>query len=158
MVMEKGLPANARLSVDRRSGRVYDLLRHEQVAVERTADGLSFDVELGPGGGSVYMIVEQEIADVRIEAPGKVRRGKGAKVEARIVDGAGKPIAAVIPVEVEIFDGEGKPAEFSGYYGASDGELSLELDIAENDLPGDWTIRLTELASGRSVERKLKGR
>lgn len=158
LVMEKGLPANARLSVDRRSGRVYDLLRHEQVAVERTADGLSFDVELGPGGGSVYMIVEQEIADVRIEAPGKVRRGKGAKVEARIVDGAGKPIAAVIPVEVEIFDGEGKPAEFSGYYGASDGELSLELDIAENDLPGDWTIRLTELASGRSVERKLKVR
>ena len=104
----------------------------------------------------MYMIVEQEIAEVKVEAPGKVRRGKRAKVEVRVVDGSGKAIAAVIPVEVEILDGEGKPAEFSGYYGASDGELSLELDIAENDLPGDWTIRLTELASGRSAERKLK--
>lgn len=156
LVMEKGLPASARLSVDRRSGRVYDLLHHQEVTTETTADGLSFDVELGPGGGSVYMIVEQEIAEVKVEAPGKVRRGKRAKVEVRVVDGSGKAIAAVIPVEVEILDGEGKPAEFSGYYGASDGELSLELDIAENDLPGDWTIRLTELASGRSAERKLK--
>jgi len=158
LVMEKGLPASAMLSVDRRSGRVYDLLRHEQVVTETTADGLSFDVELGPGGGGVYLIVEQEIAGVEIEAPSKVRRGKRAKVEGRIVDGEGKPIDAVIPVEVEIFDGEGQPAEFSGYYGAGDGELSLELDIAENDLRGDWTVRLTELASGRSAERKLKVR
>ena len=155
LVMEKGLPASAILSVQRRSGQVYDLLNHAQVAARVTDGGLEFGTDLGPGGGSVYLIVDQAIAGVRIEAPEQVGRGDRVEIEARIVDAAGEPVGAVIPVQVEILDGEGRPAEFSGYYGARDGQLALTLDIAANDAPGEWMIRLTELASGRSAAREL---
>jgi hypothetical protein len=39
-------------------------------------------------------------------------------------------------------------AEFSGYYGAKDGQLDVPIDIAANDAPGVWKIRARELASG----------
>lgn len=49
----------------------------------------------------------------------------------------------------------GHPAEFSGFYGAKAGRLSLSLNLARNDTPGDWIIRVRELASGQSTERNL---
>ncbi|MCP4639639.1 MAG: hypothetical protein GY851_04370, partial [bacterium] len=69
-----------------------------------------------------------------------------------VLDDAGKPLAAVVPVQLEILDPQDRPAEYSGYYGAKDGTLSVDLDLAPNDLTGRWTIRATELASGKSGE------
>lgn len=37
---------------------------------------------------------------------------------------------------------------WSGFYGAANGTLTLKLDIADNDVPGVWQIRVRELASG----------
>lgn len=55
---------------------------------------------------------------------------------------------AVIPIELDLRDPDGKRAEFSGYYGALDGRLSVTLTPAVNDTPGMWTIEARELASG----------
>ena len=52
-------------------------------------------------------------------------------------------------------DPRGHPAEFSGFYGAKAGRLTLSLDSARNDTPGNWIIRVRELASGQSAERNL---
>lgn len=65
-----------------------------------------------------------------------------------VVDEKSQPVPAVIPLEVEITDPAGRVAEFSGYYGAAEGQLPLKLDIAKNDRPGTWQIRVRELASG----------
>jgi hypothetical protein len=155
MVMEKGLAASADLHLARGAGHVYDLVRHQEVLVQRDGDGLRFKAELGPGGGRVYMVTDQALDGVRLKAPKRVRRGRSLAVEVRVVDGRGKNIAAVVPVRLEVLDPAGRPAERSGYYGARDGRLAVELDIAANDAAGQWTLRLTELASGRSVEKKL---
>ena len=125
------------------------------VAARKTDDGLEFGAELGPGDGRVYLILDKEIAGVRIEVPEQIARGDRVEVRGRVVDGSGKPVGAVVPVRVEVLDGEGRPAEFSGYYGARAGELGLTLDIAVNDAPGEWTVRLTELASGRGAARAM---
>jgi hypothetical protein len=57
----------------------------------------------------------------------------------------------VVPVRVEIRDPAGSDAEWSGYYGAKDGQLELRLDIASNDRVGLWLIRVKELASSREA-------
>ncbi len=65
-----------------------------------------------------------------------------------MLDDQNKPLAAVVPVEIDIRDGDGRLAEYSGSYAAVDGQLRLALDIAPNDTPGTWLIGARELASG----------
>lgn len=54
------------------------------------------------------------------------------------------------------------PASFApeggGHYAAKDGLLSISLDISTNDATGERTVRATELASGKTAERKWKVR
>lgn len=38
----------------------------------------------------------------------------------------------------------------------SGGRLAIALNLASNDLPGEWAIRVKELASGLSGERTLR--
>jgi hypothetical protein len=113
---------------------------------------LFIDQQFGPGGGVLFMVTERPIAGVRVEVPPQARCGQQVTCDIAIVDGAGRPLDAIVPVEVKVLDAEGKPAEFSGFYGAKDGRLSLKLELAANDVPGPWRVRVQELASGLSQE------
>jgi hypothetical protein len=154
-VMEKGLPNSATLSVRRKPGFVYDLVRHEAVPARATADGVELDVSFGPGDGGLYMLTSRPIAAVQVKALGRARRGGSVDVTVSVVDAKGEALPAVVPVQVQILDAEGRPAEFSGYYGAKDGRVSVRMDLAANDAPGTWLIKATELASGLSKQQRL---
>jgi hypothetical protein len=155
-VMEKGVAVTAEIHVRRQAAAVYDLAAHQPVPVRAQADAMAFDVQLGPGGGAVYLICDQHIDGVQVHAPERATAGERLQIEVTVIDPQGGPIAAVVPVRVDVTDPDGRAAEFSGYYGASDGRLSVTLDLAPNDLPGTWRIRVSELASGRSAERTFQ--
>ena len=152
LVMEKGLPNAATLTVHRDAGYVYDLVAHELVSATQTPEGLVIEREFGPGDGHLLMITSAPVTELQVNGPEQASRGQQVRLEIRVLDDAGQPLAAVVPVEVDIIDPEGRSAEFSGYYGAKDGELGINLDLAPNDLTGLWTVRATELASGRSTQ------
>ncbi len=148
LVMENGLPASAQFTVNRSAGFVYDLLDHRPVPVEGDGTVMRMPVELEPGGGRLWLITEKAIAGVQIQAPAEAVRGEGLPVVVTVVDDAGAPVNAVIPLELVIRDPDGRRAEFSGFYGARDGQASITLTLAPNDTPGVWTIEARELASG----------
>ncbi|NLF17443.1 MAG: hypothetical protein GX595_09315, partial [Lentisphaerae bacterium] len=152
LVMEKGLPHQATLSIRRPGASVYDLLDSRAVAVRATATGVEWEASLGPGEGRVYMVTPRPVADVRLAVAQRRPADRAVAARASVVDPDGNPLAAVVPVRVDILDPAGAPAEFSGYYGARDGALDLRLDLASNDAPGTWTVRIRELASGRTAE------
>ena len=54
----------------------------------------------------------------------------------------------MLPLRVELRDPDGRLAEFSGYHAAVAGRLDLTFDLARNDLPGAWHLRVQELAAG----------
>ena len=157
-VMEKGLPNSAALTVRRDNGYVYDLVAHRQVSVTPSRRGLLFEVEFGPGEGRLFMITDQKIAGVEVTTSAQAKLGDRVTIGLAVVDAERRPVEAVVPVQLEILDPKGEPGEFSGYYGAKDGALSVNIDIAPNDLAGPWTIRATELASGLRGERQLSMR
>ena len=148
LVMEQGLDATAEFGVRRPSGFVYDLLHHR--AVENTvANGMMrWPVELEPGGGGLWLITDTPIQRLTIQAPTEARRASAITMQLIVTDNAGSAIDAVIPMEIRIADPDGRPAEFSGFFGAKDGTLELNLAFAPNDTLGTWTIEATELASG----------
>ena len=154
-VMEEGLPADAVLSVKRPQANVYDLVDGQAVAATHASGQTDFKAHFGPGDGRVFLVTNQKIADVRVDAPTQAHLGSQVRLNASVLDQSGKPVKAVIPVKVEILDPQNKAAEFSGFYGAKGGRLAIAADLASNDPAGQWTIRVTELASGLTGERKV---
>ena len=150
-VHERGVPTTAEVILNSNAAAVYDLVSHQAVQIQRAngLQSLTIPVTLGPCDGWLLMAVPKPIAIVSITGPDHGQRGETWTGEIRVLDADGKPLDAVIPLSVEIFDGDGRLAEFSGYYAAVHGALKLSLDIAANDQPGAWEIRVQELASGQ---------
>ena len=158
LVMEQGLPHEASVSVDMPGATVYDLLDGRAVQTEASARGPRWDVSLGPGEGRVYMLTPRPLESVRVQVGAREPGDRAVRVLVQVVDAAGRPISAVVPVQIEVLDPDGAAAEFSGYYGAADGEVSLDLTLAPNDAPGTWTVRAREMASGRTAEARFEYR
>ena len=102
------------------------------------------------------MLTERAIEAVRVDAPPQARLGDTFAITIAVVDGSGDALPAVVPLQVSILDPQGREAEFSGFYGAKDGRLAIQLDLATNDLPGNWTIRARELASGLQQDQSIE--
>jgi hypothetical protein len=156
LVMENGLPSTTTLSIGRTEGIMYDLIEGRPVAVTREGDRLAARIQLGPCDGRLYLVCPRPIASLNLDAPRTAGRGSRARVSIEVRDSSGKPIEAVVPVEVTIRDAESRIAEFSGNYAAVGGRLELVLDIAANDPMGAWQIEARELASGQRAVQTMR--
>lgn len=156
LVMENGLPTETVLTVRREGGHVYDLVEGRELETVADKGLLKIARGFGPCEGGVMMITERAISGVRIEGPDTARPGAGLACRVMVVDAAGEPLDAVVPVRLEIRDPSGAETEWSGYYGAKDGALDMQLDIAKNDAPGIWQIKARELAAGRQAVKYFR--
>lgn len=102
------------------------------------------------------MAVPKPIAGLSVTGPDQVARGQSWTGRIAVQDADSQPLDAVIPLHVEIFDSEGRLSEFSGHYAAVGGTLELSLDLAANDQPGAWELRVHELASGQHASKYFR--
>lgn len=156
LVMENGLSTDAVVTMRTEAGAVYDLRRGRQVATARSKTvGLTFPVHLGPCDGGLFLITPRPLAAVRI-AGGDSTSGVPLEFRIEVVDDAGKPVNAVIPLKVELRDPDGRSAELSGYHAAKAGLLQLKFEPAPNDIPGIWELRVEDLASGLTQTHNIR--
>lgn len=148
LVMENGLPTDTTFTIRRPGATVYDLVEHRQIPVTATETGVAVPLHLSPGGGAMLLVTNQPIASVKAQHAEEVQRGQPLPVKIQVLDAQGKPLDAVVPLDIRINDPDGREAEYSGSYGAANGQLELKLDIARNDTPGLWEIEVQDLASG----------
>ena len=156
LVMENGLPSEGAISLRRSNGTVYDLTTSRQVTAKASQGWLEIPVALGPCDGRVYLVTDRPINGVKIDTAKTAMRGGDLNCEIAVTGDDGQPIDAVVPVQVEIRDPDGRLAEFSGYYGAVHGRLTLRLNVAPNDTLGVWQISVKELASGRTAAQYVR--
>jgi len=154
-VMELGLPSASELFIRRQAAAAYDLVAQRAVPLRPSGEGVALDVELGSGGGAVYLIVDRAIDQVVLKAPREAWLGERVQIEAVVADRRGRAVDAAVPMRLDILDPTGREAEGSGWYGARDGALAVSLDLAVNDQPGRWSVRVRELASGLEAERTI---
>jgi hypothetical protein len=152
-VMEKGVPSQSTISLRRKAGFVYDLMNKKQVTTTKTGQMLSFAVSLGAGEGNVFLVTDKAAGALQITLPDDAARGRSTPVTIQLSDSSGQPLSAVVPLEVSIRDPQKRLAEKSGFYGAKGGKLSLSLEIAPNDLPGQWHIEVREGLQGRKLTK-----
>ena len=102
------------------------------------------------------MVTPKPLLGIQLEVPESVNRGGAAALKVTVTTTQDSPMQAVIPVEIQIRDANGRPAEASGNYAAENGVVGLNLDIAPNEAPGTWEIRVRERASGMQVVKWLR--
>ncbi len=121
-------------------------------------DGVTLNepVELGPCDGRIFMITPKPLLGIKLDAPETATVGNEVKVTAGITTTQDTPTKAVVPVRVTIRDANGKSAEGSGFYAAENGIVELSLNLAANEDPGAWEIRVKELASGMEAVKWMR--
>ena len=154
LVMENGLPSHAKVSLKQDAANIYDLTRSGFIMPKRGAEeGATWDIDLGPGDGNVFMITPKPLLQILLDAPENATAGNTASIKATITTSNNEPLKAVIPVQVTVRDANGVAVEGTGYHAAENGILTLDLNTATNDDPGTWEIRIKELASGMETTR-----
>ncbi len=152
MVMEKGLPNAAAVTVAHPCAAVYDLVKHRQVTEAAVADGATrIPVRLGPCEGTLLLLLDRPIDAVRVTPPAKMERGQAFEVGVQIAAADGTPIPAILPVEVTLADSAGHRLPGSGYYAAENGRLVIRETAATNMAIGKVTCTAKCLASGKTA-------
>ncbi|WP_395751831.1 LamG domain-containing protein [Prosthecobacter sp.] len=155
-VMESGLPVVASLNLGQEKMNVYDLTQSRFLLPKREDSGLIIPLQLGPAEGRVLLLSPSPLIEMQLDVPVVGTCGNVAEVRIGLTTSGGSPMPAAIPVEVTIRDADGAPAEFEGYHVVDNGELILRLDLARNETPGIWEVRVRELASGMEAVKWMR--
>lgn len=157
LVMENGLPSSGTITLHQDNASVYDLRSHTLIVPKRDAEGrLSWPVNLGPGDGRLFMITPKPLLQFALDVPATATCGNVARITASITTTEGAAVSGIIPLSVEIQDANGVRTEGSGFYAAEKGTFTLPLDLASNEDPGTWQIRVRDLASGMESVKWMK--
>jgi hypothetical protein len=154
-VMEKGIPASSTISIRRENCHIYDLIAHREIATKKNKTGTIFKVNLAGAEGRLFMVLTNAINNIIVDIPKIIHKKEQVILKIKIVDKNTQVISAVIPLKVKVVNPKGIEVETSGYYGAKDGKIQIPIDFAVNDKSGQWTVKVTELASGLSISRKI---
>ncbi|NMA20575.1 MAG: hypothetical protein GX927_08340 [Lentisphaerae bacterium] len=157
-VMEKGLPLDSTIQLRRQKGTVYDLLQSQRVKASWKKGILSFKASFEGGQGRLYLITERPLRRIKMQVSKNMERNSSGELKISVLDSSGKPANAVLPLQISGQDSAGADIEISGYYAAVNGELTLPIDIAPNDLPGKWQLQVKDLASGLKAKASFKVR
>ncbi len=157
LVMENGVPSSGVVSLKAESANVYELTGTQFIVPKRSADGvMSWPVDLGPCDGRIFMVLPKPLLGMKLEVPENAVVGNSAKIAVSITTTQEAPTKAVIPVRVDVLDANGKEAEGSGFYAAENGIVEIKLDLAPNEDPGSWEVRVKELASGMEARKWMR--
>lgn len=97
------------------------------------------------------------ITGLTAEAPGTPQRGTPLPIELEVTVSEGPPVDHVCRVEVADPAGKARP-EYEDRTLCPDGTGTYVLPLAYNDPVGTWTLRVTEVVSGKATELAVQVR
>lgn len=135
----------------------YDMVEKRELETQTVGSDIRLNVSLSSLGGTIIAVLPVGIGDIAIESPQIVeKRCVACNLDIIITDTENNPLCGVTPLKIEITDPAGNPSGLSGYYAADKGRLNIKFTPALNDTAGKWTIRATELVSGKNTRRTLR--
>lgn len=160
LVMDKGLALVGSVTQSDPDGRVvavYELSRGGEVAFAREDGRVRVPVSFETNDGRLFAFLKQKIARLDVSAPESVVRGQTFEVTASVLDGAGDPVRALLPVEVRLVGPDGR--EMDGGWRCAEGGCWRGRFLVNVDEPaGSCRIVLRDRASGLQVSRLILSR
>ena len=159
LTMEKGLPFEGTATLADPKGKiqaVYELSRGGEVPFDRLNNGtVQVPLKYDTNDGRLLLFLKKPVEKVTLTVPEKIQRGETCRVDFRVLDRSGRPITALLPVEVRLFDSNGAEIDGGGYICAENGSCSLEFQTNVNGPKGIYKVTGKDRASGRTVEKTV---
>ena len=156
--MEKGLPFDGKVTLAgaaKATGAVYELSRGGKVAFEKTAGDVVVPLSYETNDGRMLVFLPEEIGELKVDAPADVPAGGLVSVTVTVLGKSGKPVPAVLPVEVRLRDAHGQELDGAGYAAAEDGVCKLRIRTNLDDPEGEYCLVCRDRASGLTVTKKI---
>jgi len=145
--LDDGVPQTATVKIRESNVVIYDALNKRTIVPTHENGWLKWNILLGPGQGRIYAVLPKAIADLHVQIPDIVEKGKSVDVQIR-VDGMSKGLT---PLRITIRDSQGIEHDYSDYAVAKDGQVAMQLPIAVNEPAGHWSITAQELYGGKQA-------
>jgi hypothetical protein len=155
MMQEDGVAAAGKVRVARAAKAAYDLVKGGKVGLTSAGNASTLALTFEPADGKLIALTNQEIGALEITAPPSAKAGSTLPLNFQLQDTANKPMRGVWPIKIEILDPAGREAEWSGFYGAQNGNVKINWDVAPNDISGVWTIRATDWATRKTTSKTI---
>jgi hypothetical protein len=152
-VLEQGVPIDAELHFAERPAALYDALNRRQLEPVPAADGAGSSVRLAIEGGSGRLLVAcpERLAPADVSVATHAAPARSLTVSVQVLYASGRPVNAVVPLRVDVRDPAGALNDYSRFAATDgDGRWTLTFPLADNDSPGSWTVRVTELVGGHA--------
>jgi hypothetical protein len=132
----------------------YDLLTQTPLDAGTAKDGrieAACDLSFTPF--KIFVSLPKPIASLRVDAPESISVGTQMPIKVAALDGDGKLINASVPLRITLLDGSGNEVrQLSGSaFPTFEAVLAAPLGFA----PGNWSLRIQELISGRMAETAI---
>jgi hypothetical protein len=150
LVLEKGLPNQGNAILRRKTGAVYDLVKHKSVPFTSDGTKTTIPVQYDTNDGRVFLVTEKPLSPLAMHLP------DSAKVGARFKMTITSPDKGVlIPVKIAIQGADGYAADESGYAVVEEGVFTREIHIPNNAPTGNWSFTVVNLADGSQITQKV---
>ena len=142
----------ARIEVKTPGRYAYEIFSSSPTPLAVTDGRLVTTVDLAPGGWKVYAVTPEPVVGLKLEASYSSGMVEAA---ASVVDPSGRPVDAALPIEFELVGPGGVQSPYSGFGATAHGSWTETLPVSTNEPRGNWTLRVTNLATGDSAEARL---
>jgi hypothetical protein len=157
-IMEKGLPFKGEVFLRggaAKTAAVYELSRGGKAEFSKCGDDVAVKLDYDTNDGRLLAFLPEEIAKVRIDAPVEVAPGGDLTFEFKVFGRSGKPVAAVLPVEVRLYDSSSREIDGAGFAAAEGGVCRMTVPLNFDDAPGEYRLVCRDRASGLVTEKRI---
>ena len=156
-VMEKSVDNVGEITIRRaKTAAVYDLVSHCEVPFKildgKTVIQVAHDSK---STGKLFLLMPEKVAKVKLELPATAEKSKTIQLKVLLETASGKPVQSIHPIEIEVRDDAGNLTCDSTSAALKNGAYHQSLTIPLNANGGQWIIKVTDLASGHSIERSI---
>lgn len=155
LVPEKGLPNIGSVTVSREAGEIYDLVKSSPVKFTVKDGKTTIPLDFKTNDGRLFLILPSAVGSIELTVPSNVEKGREFEFAATIRDASGEKIASIHPLEITVKCARGVKTDDSGFGAFENGVYSQKIVPPLNITPGDWTISVRDLASGKSVSKRV---
>ncbi|MBM3475662.1 MAG: hypothetical protein FJX75_20550 [Armatimonadetes bacterium] len=131
---------------------VYDVRDGEQVGTEATA---SWQADVSRGKPRLFALLPYRVTELRTNLPATIRRGQTLEVGASLRVAPGTPQFHVVHLSVFPPGSDRQHRQYSRNIDCPQGRGGASIPFALNDPPGEWTLRLRDVASGETTTKVL---
>jgi len=153
-VLERGVLIAPTIELRETPGALYDALERRQLSLseDQEGGGCATEVQLEPGWGKLLVACAEPLGPAEVSASDRTEGSGPVTVRVQARYASGRNVTGVVPLRFDVLSPDGAINDYSRFTATdADGSWATSFPIADNEPPGTWIVRVTELIAGHAT-------